>query len=165
MSISDCSLYLEVWDADTFGGGSFLGSVKISDSPLKGVVENRCVQYAVCCLLYASTFLHSPLHSPSSHPNSRFLPRWYPLVPSEYLSPKIQSLVGGEIEIRLGYCGAQEAAQSTLQKFELRVLGAAGLARADGIFGLSDPYALVKVSEGCYVRCVLCAHLTQPHLP
>ena len=114
---------------------------------------------AVCCLFYAPTFLHSPLRTPS-HPNSRFLPRWFPLVPSEYLSPKIQSLVGGEIEIRIGYSGAQMAAQSTLQKFELRVLGAAGLARADGMFGLSDPYALVKVSEGYSARCVLCAHLT-----
>lgn len=115
----------KVWDADSFGGGSFLGALTLSGPPLVALLEA-----------------------------SRGLPKWFPLTFSEYLPTRIQSLVQGEVEVRMGYKGSAEGRGLGLSKLVFRAHGASGLARADGIFGLSDPYALVKVSAGCLDVCV-----------
>lgn len=119
----------KVWDADSFGGGSFLGALTLSGPPLVALLEA-----------------------------SRGLPKWFPLTFSEYLPTHIQSLVQGEVEVRMGYKGSAEGLGLGLSKLVFRAHGASGLARADGIFGLSDPYALVKVSvRGCVCMDCVCA--------
>jgi Ca2+-dependent lipid-binding protein len=113
--LDECILYLEVWDSDTAGPGEFLGSLTLNGDELKNFVEE-----------------------------SAFSPSWYELGESDVLPAAIQDLAQGEIEIRLSEAGALNKVRETGQKFEIEIIGATNLARADGMFGLSDPYAIVK---------------------
>jgi len=114
-SLYDCVLYLEVWDGDTIGAGAFLGSLTLKGESLVKVVDM-----------------------------SRFYPIWYDLSATDMLPAAVQELVRGELEIRLGRSGALALANANAKKYEIEIFGATGLPRADGMFGLSDPYAIVK---------------------
>ena len=75
---------------------------------------------------------------------SRYHPRWFQLMRSKHLPKNVQDLVQGELEIRVGDVSKLAKMAENAQKFELEVISASNLARADGMFGLSDPYAIVK---------------------
>ena len=115
LTMEDCLLYLEVWDKDSNGPGSFLGSISLKGNSLSAVAEK-----------------------------SRFHPKWYPLVESDRLPLAIQDLAQGEIEIRLGEASQMAKLSENAKKFQIEIFGAKELPRADGMFGLSDPYAIVK---------------------
>ena len=108
--MADCSLYFEIWDSDTTGDGDFLGSLQLNGEHLKLLVET-----------------------------SRYHPRWFQLVKSKHLPKSTQDLVQGELEIRVGDISSMAKMAENAQKFELEVIAASNLARADGMFGLSDP--------------------------
>jgi Ca2+-dependent lipid-binding protein len=115
LELGDCSMYFEVWDRDLGGDGDFLGSVHLSGEKLRAVVDK-----------------------------SRYHPKWYPLQVSRMLPKAVQDLVQGEVEIRIGDSGKMAMMMENAQRFEIEVIAAKNLARADGMFGLSDPYAIVK---------------------
>lgn len=111
----DSVLYCEVWDYSMVGKGNFLGSVAISGASLKDFIENP-----------------------------KFTSQWFTLVKTDYLPEHLQDLVQGEIELKCGYTNAQAATSDKCINYEISIISASDLARADGMFGLSDPYALLK---------------------
>jgi hypothetical protein len=117
MKLEDCILYMEVWDWDRVGTDSFLGSLKISGEPLKDLFETNSFKLAK-----------------------------FPLVKSEYLPEGVQDLVQGEIEISCGWKGSlgNIADLEGSLTYEFTIFSAENLARADGMFGLSDPFAVIK---------------------
>lgn len=118
--VSDCVLYLEVWDWDLAGTNSFLGSLTIKGNGLKAFVED-----------------------------SLFAPLWFKLGRSEYLDDSEQELVQGEVQLRCGYKGNTDIPPENAVIYEIVVSSAHGLSAADGggLFGgpgLSDPFAILK---------------------
>jgi len=118
LTLADSELYVEVWDKNTVGGAgsnTFLGSALIKDEALEKLVRK-----------------------------SRFMPTWFPLSLSDYLPGKIQDMAQGEVELRIGISGEADKPLPDAQKFEIDIMSATGLARADGMFGLSDPFVIAK---------------------
>ena len=113
MKLAECELYLEIWDWNIAGSTDFLGGITVTTEGLLNLVEKRS-----------------------------FVPHWLKLGKSEYLSASLQKLVQGEIQIKCGYTGADRNTEDSEVQYEVSVLGAAGLARAD-MFGLADPFAIV----------------------
>lgn len=108
--LAQYSLYLEVWDWDRVGAGNFLGCSVLEGDALTTLIEG-----------------------------SKFAPTWLDLKKSPYLPDALQELVQGQVQVRLGFAGLQVESDTAI-KFDVTIVSAEDLPRADGMFGLSDPF-------------------------